>query len=404
MDNFFYSNLCHTCKRPNKNLKRCSNCKFMGYCCREHQKHDWKQHKELCNLLKELKFTCKLNSSYSEFTSTRLQLKLMLETRLNRQLYRYETQLCLFPRICNICYSQSNLKDCENCLNVSHCCPDHDKYDEVHKNYCNLFKLGMFCDIYYFKHGIFNPNLKVPKLQTEAKTFPHNFLYLFNDKSILDNSDVTNTLTWDYFAPGATIIHTLELCELLKNRHFNKESLAIHLVGANDYETYIDWNFITEFMYHWIIDLKEINIILIGPELYENIPNISNDYCDECKQNQTNIERHKKPYHSIVRELKKPDIVIGFNSGIHEYENTQQDTWHDSLNDLLLYTKVPLLLTAYTEDEIIKDSQRLCLNNCKFIQKPEKNPYANRRPMRDWCSNTRPIFYVNGYYIILIKD
>lgn len=35
-----------------KETKRCGQCKSVAYCGREHQKADWKSHKEICNMLR----------------------------------------------------------------------------------------------------------------------------------------------------------------------------------------------------------------------------------------------------------------------------------------------------------------------------------------------------------------
>ena len=37
---------CEVCKEPARS--RCSKCKTVSYCSREHQKHDWKSHRSVC--------------------------------------------------------------------------------------------------------------------------------------------------------------------------------------------------------------------------------------------------------------------------------------------------------------------------------------------------------------------
>lgn len=41
-------NLCNFCKKGLERMKRCSRCKSVLYCCRDHQKEDWKFHKLQC--------------------------------------------------------------------------------------------------------------------------------------------------------------------------------------------------------------------------------------------------------------------------------------------------------------------------------------------------------------------
>ena len=43
--------LCYYCKKPENNLRKCTNCFKAQYCGRHCQKSDWKNHKEVCNRL-----------------------------------------------------------------------------------------------------------------------------------------------------------------------------------------------------------------------------------------------------------------------------------------------------------------------------------------------------------------
>lgn len=40
------SSVCPVCKQPA--ILKCSLCKDIAYCCKDHQKKDWKSHKNLC--------------------------------------------------------------------------------------------------------------------------------------------------------------------------------------------------------------------------------------------------------------------------------------------------------------------------------------------------------------------
>mgnify|MGYP001181904156 CR=1 FL=1 len=50
----YYWGCCQVCKRAGTKeepLKKCSRCNCLFYCCKEHQKANWKDHKKLCSYL-----------------------------------------------------------------------------------------------------------------------------------------------------------------------------------------------------------------------------------------------------------------------------------------------------------------------------------------------------------------
>ena len=49
-----FSSVCQLCGSPTEGASRCSGCKEVWYCCKEHQRTDWsKGHKHICKYVKE---------------------------------------------------------------------------------------------------------------------------------------------------------------------------------------------------------------------------------------------------------------------------------------------------------------------------------------------------------------
>ncbi|OAD62659.1 hypothetical protein WN48_07011 [Eufriesea mexicana] len=101
---------------------------MISYCCKEHQKIHWSQHKDLCkaiySVLKDSKIDF-LNIKQDINTETWVQMKmnfmLLVAIKIGRKLEHYEEQMFKFLRSCIVCHDQNIkvLEDCPNCPNNS---------------------------------------------------------------------------------------------------------------------------------------------------------------------------------------------------------------------------------------------------------------------------------------------
>lgn len=409
---FFHNNICHVCKTRSEQLKVCGNCKTLAYCSKEHQKQDWKTHKDICKVIctTEDDFSEFPVKTYEDYQNIRYIRCTAWQNRLNRPLENFENQMWMFPRVCAVCYSKDVKIDCKNCISVLYCSNEHQtSYEDLHRHYCDLLKLSIDFDIYQLFNE-FKLNVKIDNISDDIKSLPNNLFDLMNlcNKNLLEFEDkITKIKYCDYASPAANILYCLEQSGLSTERNLGKKILTIHLVGADIIELSWDWNVVFEIIFHWIKDLEKLNFVLIGPELDKSmsIKNIDSDICILCKERKVKATctYYSKMYHEVVDDLDKPDLILALNSGLHAYD---ENCWRESIGLLTKHYDVPLLLTAYTSKElqcdvdiVLKNSS----NDLKIIIEPQRNPFSCKRPMRDFNTLNVPIFYVNGYIAIFTK-
>lgn len=408
---FFHNNLCHVCKIPSDQLKICGNCKTLAYCSKEHQKQDWKLHKDLCKVISstENDFSDFPVKTYEDFQTIRYIRCTAWQNRLNRPLENFENQMWMFPRVCAVCYSKDVKLDCKNCISVLYCSDEHQtNYKDMHRHYCDLLKLSIDFDIHQIVNEFKVNNIIMDNIPGDEKTLPNNLFDLMNlyNKNLLAVEDrILRIKICDYGSPAANILFCLEQSGLLNERSLEKTSLTIHLVGADIVEISWDWPVVFEMIFHWIENLDSLNFILVGPDLDESLStkDVFTKLCSTCKEKRTSCTFNSKMYHEVVNELDKPDMVVAFNSGLHAYD---ESSWGESISLLTKECGVPLLLTAYTSKELQCDVDIVVKNSAKelkIIVEPQRNPFSCMRPMRDFNTLNVPIFYVNGYIAVFTR-
>lgn len=406
--NVFYASVCHSCKKFSSNLKQCSGCKTFFYCSKEHQKEDWHQHKQLCKVIHRTNdiISYKVGCSMDEWKEYRLKLQFIWRNLLKRELLTYEEQVWMFPRVCAQCFSKENLKDCSECMNAAYCCVEHEKTQRnVHEKVCAKLKLCMDIDRLFISNEKQYPIMKrLPHSMEVDELFPENIneiLFKYFGESDEDSIDfILKSDVVSSFGIIASVLHKFVDIKKLNN-------LICHIVGAATYEAFTDWSTLSQNLFHIFPTIKSIEWILVGPEA--DYHTFEDSFCDFCiKENRRfSISTHKALYGKVINKLPMPELVIAFNSGIHEFVNRDCNMWKDSIPYLLKQTGVPLLLTAYTKSEILQDLR--CIDDyikIKILMDAQVNKYASLKPIRDWDAEetTVSVFYTNGYISVVEKD
>ncbi|XP_076283097.1 uncharacterized protein LOC143210266 [Lasioglossum baleicum] len=407
----FYANVCHVCKQFGEgvSLRRCGNCTMIAYCCKEHQREHWPQHKDLCNVicnvLNDNKMINFVNSeedvNTAKWAEMKMNFMLLVALKLPRRLELYEEQMFKFYRSCIVCHNQSSkeLADCLFCPATSFC--QKHRNDATHSSVCNKLKLCFKLDMASVTYKNIVPELRLP-YNMNHEDLPQNMedyvKHYGNKKRSLNLSVEEETMIdSEYLTRPLTFCYAMKkLCIFSW-----EENITIHVIGANMIEiSGIDF---WEILLHWLPKSTEAKIVLIGPELCSDSASLN--LCKNCQSNnkQLSIQMHNVFYSNYVNSTSytKPNFIIGYNAGISEYQDIKlgNDTWAQSLQTIAEQT-CPFILTSYTLSEAREEQTRLetVLNHnskCIFLG---HNPYSGLRPYRDF--ETEDVYYQNQYIII----
>ncbi|KDR14836.1 hypothetical protein L798_11281 [Zootermopsis nevadensis] len=418
-DSFFYGTVCHVCKcKDDKKLKRCGGCSMILYCSLEHQKVHWLSHRRLCKCVRSIKGSrgfrnlfqeTRTRASTEEWRKMRSNIMLLVQLRLARRLSEGEQQMFMFPRVCEVCQeaNQEKLQDCKRCLCVSYCSILHQKQDSLrHNASCHWLKLCFCIDKHFLQAKDPYPLLNVP-VREEYKSLPCDIdsfisvLVTFTKDTLKWNQSIDVALFSELLTCPLTLLYALE-----KLRIALKKKVMIHVVGSGAFEcTFLQkW----EIILHCVPQLLCLEIIFIGPEIKQDLETTP-VLCVNCQEKGRELSFHfqsDKLYHQYATSetFLMPDVIVAYNCGLHEYEGTDADTWLLSLTFLVKFVRTPLILTSYTCDEAHKDVSRIlnCRKNGLTVHlKCVKNPFASKRPYRDWGSEGNGVFFQNNYITLV---
>ncbi|XP_011865065.1 PREDICTED: uncharacterized protein LOC105560504 [Vollenhovia emeryi] len=398
-NDFFNATVCHVCKRfgDDDSLKRCSRCKLVFYCGKEHQKQHRRKHKSVCNAVLDVTQTSNIKQdgiSWAEWYTKKWDYIELVSEKLGRPLELYENQMFLFPRECVVCYKpdSQSLKNCRDC--AASYCKDHIDGIE-HKEICGTLGLCF--------------RLNLQRISENCEVYHDYIAFISNANTFEDTKDFIKTYVntptdseWSYdfleaayspFITGPlTLFYAMRLLDYVPER----EDLVVHVVGANSTEesSLVGWGVLLN-----LIKVSSLTIVMVGPELKSK----SYEMPDFMLQKECSFEFHASLYENYVRSSSfvKPDIVVGFDAFIHEHKlESTKETWAPSIR-LIAEQNCPFVLTCrYNQQVLDEQAERIntILNrkiNCLFSG---KNPFTCLRPNR--VATTQKVMYANNYVII----
>ena len=372
-----------------------------------------------------------------DWTSFRTSLQVVTAVNLQRCLEPFEREVIWFPRVCEICKDsdRTKLSECSVCHSVFYCSKEHLFQDiDQHAFWCGSYRLCSY--IHNFERERGSSEVPFPiNIMNCYKPLPQDMLCLLNSElNFLKHAiqkeeekdcnmdmlhfehakNVFNILISERMTDPLTLLNVLQEYWIgdKTQRICDVTELTIHVVGAESTREMMGLNR-WEYLAHRLPSLKMLHIAFIGPSVLSNnsetvtvqhmIDNGQAFLCEECQKSDKkfSFEMYHMLYHRCAMEetFFKPDVVIAYNCGFHEFYGLENDTWLESLDLMLSDPSIPVIFTSYTKTEAQKDLQVIRSKKDATVSIPTRlNSFKSLKPVRDFHRDDNcPIFYINQY-------
>lgn len=153
----------------------------------------------------------------------------------------------------------------------------------------------------------------------------------------------------------------------------SRNSLEIHVIGAASRE--LSTTLMSENILHHFPLLKRLQVHCVGPEASDEPDDPVNHACKTCKEQDSYRawDSHRVKYDQFLQEnpAKRPDLIVGFNTG---WSTIDTPPWTETL-DKIMELKVPTVFTAYTLREAMSERAGLSVRAPRFIDDVQENKW-----------------------------
>ncbi|RUS13686.1 hypothetical protein BC937DRAFT_94942 [Endogone sp. FLAS-F59071] len=421
---------CSTCNKPSSSsltLLRCTRCKRSVYCSPQCARTHFPHHKKLCRALATLlplyaeEGPCEGN--FGEWKRRVLERLQLVTANLGQPLEYADQNMVLFEPKCQICFvteltlelaipqddaRPSKLIVCPQCRIISCCSDAHwEIYRPRHDAICDKYLLSVTCDNLLFKHNdirwmqqdyvpLEGPG-SYPPLPSGGWPAYFSWRQAPPELSTPEAMPFRALLT-DRLSQCLTILSALQLVYPPSTLR-ELRNLTIHFAGGSQHEIIGSWA--TEEIQHCLPALQSLHIVLVDPTLDPdpilNIPLTTCPTCTDLSRTRT-ISTHGQTYHAFASTTyyTRPDLVVGFNSGLHEVDI---NLWRPTLRHLV-DLDVPCVFTSYNEQEAKGDVAAWREFGARVVHGPERNGWASEVPLAEPMGVDE--FYVNsGWWFVV---
>ena len=315
--------------------------------------------------------------------------------------------MCLYPNVCNVCFSRQVKLSCRDCNITGYCSNRHLISDkERHTDPCHQISIALILDQYltyyklpevvFNKFAVVNPNVLPSNTNNMMQHFKLKSTVIQWISKCHLHEEMINEAR--YYLKHYPVGLGLSLLYAIKETQIGYGTFVIHIVGASKLEKDTNWEAVTDMVKHWT-KITHITYHLIGPEV------VTYDIYPEDKPYHK-VVCHHRYYHEVFNKIQRANMIALFNGLISIHEEPileDKSCWDPTLPILFKHAYVPLVITSYTlvginGDIMLINSMGLKL---RYIRHAKKNPYAFLTPNRNWCFDGNPIYYENEYIAML---
>ncbi|XP_011298246.1 uncharacterized protein [Fopius arisanus] len=403
--NSFYSNACYECGNWGDSypLTMCKSCRAVGFCDKD-LKIGVERHKALCEVLTELRGSSPSvfiseGDSQASWALMKTNLMLIIQLKLGRKLNKQEEEVLKFPKRCLSCFETDpeRLTDCKVCPGTSFC-SRHLQSQEEHAVRCRKLTECAASDVFFallLRREI--PGIPEDHSSSKLPEDMNQFLKNCGPNIAHFPHNVQRSASSEVFTRPLSLLYGIE-----RLRYSVGDVLVIHVVGASAIDLEDPSAF--EIVRHFRPNIKELLLVFVGPDLKGiDVPSMTPYLCSQCKKSDVKLDVHiiSKLYHEFFEEtgFRIPDIVVGYNIGIHECleADSERDTWAPTVKTLGKLGS-PLVVTSYTLEEAQRDYERILKGSRHFVGvMMEKNPFGSLRHYRDFENDE---FYYQNQFIM----
>ncbi|CAJ1952843.1 unnamed protein product [Cylindrotheca closterium] len=418
---------CNTCKRgglQSLNLVRCSGCRVVKYCCRDHQKKDWPMHKSWCKAfskVSDINDEADEKIDWTEWSRRQNETSRKIMNMVRGDLrHSINVQIAWVQPHCSRCFRSGRISGvdlvvCPSCNGVAVCksCLGHETdttWETFHngdKQECESYLIYLCCSAMIVEHE--KPVLR-PSHTNCTETFcPKDWIDYFEKKgndfgTWLDGPISALRIMAPivcFLTDGLTLPMTIQMflgeLSLLK-----KSELSIHILGAEGQEFIATRAFLE--LGRLNPQLKRLDIVMVGPNLPNNYSHSYPQFVLSSEEAPCHLEGTVDHVSGLYHRCPAasgpvPDLFVAFNPGFQEPSHFV--TWRSTLELVKTRTGVPLCITGFNFSEVHNDVK--VLKGVGFQEKvpPTANPFRSTRPFLDPSREETDFIYNNKAYAIV---
>ncbi|XP_001976491.2 uncharacterized protein LOC6547989 [Drosophila erecta] len=412
----------------------CKGCKMQRYCSLSHLVEDRPEHQPICQVLRDLQKSMKIDHPLKllgKITDRRKlqlvisQLKMVLLVKLGRPLYQRENQLICNPAVCDVCFSTGALEDCDGCAGVAFCSDAHQRLVRGYHTPKDCQTLALIATPFRQLNCLVN----IRDFYRSCPLKESHLIRAFTEATNIRISDTpwTDLESYQLFATCSSFSGIASLCLALSHISWvpdPKKSVIVYVAGATEDTLRYFQDIHLRFLFLQYPSIRNLDLHFIGRTL-GHIGQVEISFSDKnCEQT---VVKHFYPltfsqYSSILNVdptlflILQPDF-FGAGEVAQRMASLVQNKvpldleWKSCLSSIIRSFGIPICYTSVSKAQAMADfaaiNQSAKKNNIAIerVYNIMDNPYREILPLHNPApEDTEKIVYANNYLQVIFTS